>query len=59
MPERKINEIIVRTNSNGEIEITQYHLKDAGHDGIFIYPEQIDMLTRLLQTAAEDLEDDR
>lgn len=56
MPERKINEIICRTTSNGEIELTQYHLKNAQKDGIFIYPEQIDMLVKLLEAAAADLE---
>lgn len=57
MSERKINEIIVRTTSEGEIEITQYHLKNDGREGIFIYPEQIDMLLKLLETSAADLED--
>ena len=56
MPERKINEIICRTTANGEIEITQYHLKNAQKDGVFIYPEQIEMLEKLLEAAAVDLE---
>ncbi len=58
MQERKINEIIVRTTASGEIEITQYHLKNAQKDGVFIYPEQIDMLVKLLETASADLEDE-
>lgn len=56
MPERKINEIICRTTTNGEIEITQYHLKNAQKDGILIYPQQIDMLVKLLEAAAADLD---
>ena len=56
MAERKINEIICRTTSSGEIELTQYHLINDQKDGIMFYPEQVDMLVKLLEAAAADLE---
>ena len=56
MPERKINEVICRTTADGEIELTQYHLKNANKEGIFIYPEQIDMVVKLMEAAAADLQ---
>ena len=56
MAERKINELICRTTSSGEIELTQYHLLNDNKDGIMFYPEQVDMLVKLLEAAAADLE---
>ena len=56
MAERKINEIICRTTAAGEIELTQYHLINDQKEGVMFYPEQVDMLVKLLEAASADLE---
>ena len=56
MAERKINEIICRTTSSGHIELTQYHLINEQKDGVLFYPEQVDMIIKLLEAASADLE---
>jgi len=54
MVEYTANDFKVRTK-DGEIEITQNHLEDENQPGIFILPEQVELLIKYLQWAAEDI----
>ncbi len=54
MVEYTANDFKVRTK-DGEIEITQNQLENEGQSGVFILPEQVELLIKYLQWAVEDI----